>query len=134
QASHGGEEVTTPANFEDAATERRRLTTQLYEIEGKLARLAPYGHVSSRSRHQLKVQLENVREQLRAVKIWMAENPPPKQEPRGLRVRVDPGPPAQPVLVKPGKVSDEMVTPELMGALKTWRLEIIEEVGHTGSN
>lgn len=56
---------------------------------------------------------------------------------RGMWVKVDPGPPPMPILVKPCGVPDAHVTDALMAALKAWRLEIIDLVlhqQHAGTN
>ncbi len=50
---------------------------------------------------------------------------------RGLELFVKPGPPAMPYLRVPPELmhlKDRLVTPTLMEALKTWRVEIIEEL------
>jgi hypothetical protein len=47
---------------------------------------------------------------------------------RGLQVHIEPGPPITPVLHRPRTVRPEMVTNNLLNALKAWRLEIMEEV------
>jgi hypothetical protein len=49
-------------------------------------------------------------------------------EARGMSVRVDPGPPPMPVLVRPRGVDRSLVSDALLGALKAFRLEIIEEL------
>lgn len=49
-------------------------------------------------------------------------------EARGFRVRLNPGPPPMPVLVKPAGVDRAQATDALMAALKAWRAEIIEEL------
>ena len=48
---------------------------------------------------------------------------------RGLNIRIDPGPPIMPVLHKPKGIAQANVTEALLGALRAWRLEILEEVG-----
>lgn len=55
---------------------------------------------------------------------------------RGMSIRVDPGPPPMPILVRPHSVPEASVTEALMNALRAWRLEIIEllSVHHAGQN
>lgn len=45
---------------------------------------------------------------------------------RGMRIRIDPGPPVMPVLVRPEAIDRDLVTDALLAALRAWRLEIIE--------
>lgn len=47
---------------------------------------------------------------------------------RGMKVRVDYGPPPMPVLVRPANVPKAEASEILVMALKAWRLEIIEEL------
>lgn len=53
---------------------------------------------------------------------------------RGLRIRIDVGPPVMPKLVVPGNVERSEATDALMNALKIWRLEIIEEISKDVAN
>lgn len=55
---------------------------------------------------------------------------------RGLRVKVNPGPPPMPLLSGPRSILDHHATEALMAALRAWRLEIIELVTqqHTEKN
>ena len=45
---------------------------------------------------------------------------------RGFDVRINPGPPVMPVLFVPAKAQKADATDVLLGALRAWRLEIIE--------
>ena len=50
---------------------------------------------------------------------------------RGFTIRVDAGPPAMPVLECPriaGGKNNPLVTDALLGALRAWRLEVIDEI------
>jgi hypothetical protein len=53
---------------------------------------------------------------------------------RGLEINIDPGPPLMPVLHRPANIAKAMVTDTLLGALRAWRLEIIDIVreNHAG--
>lgn len=44
---------------------------------------------------------------------------------RGFDVKIDPGPPRMPVLVRPKNVPMSLVTETLMQALRAWRVEIM---------
>lgn len=52
---------------------------------------------------------------------------------RGLRVRIEPGPPPQPILTRPAAVAKSAVTLALKGALRAWRIEIIELLSKGGA-
>jgi hypothetical protein len=51
---------------------------------------------------------------------------------RGFSVLLNPGPPPMPVLRRPSAVDSKEVTEALLGALRAWRLEIIEELKAQG--
>ncbi len=54
---------------------------------------------------------------------------------RGLQIGIVAGPPMMPVIIRPERINPNLVTPALLGALKAWRLEIIEQVQRErGSN
>ncbi len=45
---------------------------------------------------------------------------------RGLKVKINMGPPPMPILHKPANVDRSVVTEPLLEALRAWRVEIIE--------
>jgi hypothetical protein len=63
------------------------------------------------------------------VRIKSAQDVLSVAQARGLRVKVEPGPPPMPVLVRPHGVRRDEVTDPLLAALRAWRLEIIDLLG-----
>jgi hypothetical protein len=66
-----------------------------------------------------------------AVRITGAKDVIAVARARGFDVQIRPGPPPVPVLVRPPGSDRGLATKVLMGALRAWRLEIIEELSRT---